>query len=206
MRLLAMGGRLTVLGLLSSLVSCLPAQTNRGLERELQTARAEAALEQRRVYELEARLARLEVRTQPAPAAVTPSAGGGDPTLQRQLDMLIALNQELLREARANREQTSVAAASTAAAAVIPALTPAVMPQQMPNGVGPECNTGLTTEQKILELVLTLKGERSPWRVDGLSYEESQALRVLLREERPLDLENPWQRSERPLDLQNPWQ
>jgi hypothetical protein len=31
-------------------------------------------------------------------------------------------------------------------------------------------------------------------------------LRVLLREERPLDLENPWQRSERPLDVQNPWQ
>jgi len=45
----------------------------------------------------------------------------------------------------------------------------------------------------VLELVLQLRGERSPWRVDGLSYEESQALRLLLRAERELDHENPWQ-------------
>ena len=199
MRFLDLGGRLAVLGLAGLLVACMPAQPNRGLEQELRTARAEAALEQRRVYELETRLAHLEVRAQQAPAAPAPGAGRGDPAIQRQLDVLIALNQELLREAQANREPASVSPASVSPASAAPASI-------VPAAVAPECNTGLTTEQKILELVLALKGERSPWRVDGLSYEESQAMRILLRSERPLDHENPWQRSERPLDLRNPWQ
>ncbi|HEY6725272.1 MAG TPA: hypothetical protein VI197_14655 [Polyangiaceae bacterium] len=191
--------RVALLGLPGLLVACMPAQPNRGLEQELQAARSEAALEQRRVHELEARLAHLEIRALQTPAAA--SAGTGDPTIQRQLNLLIALNQELLREAQANRERVPVAPAALAPVALTPAtltpaaLTPATPPQRTvpASGVSPECNAGLTTEQKILELVLALKGERSPWRADGLSYEESQALRVLLRADRPLDRDNPWQ-------------
>ena len=190
MRFVELGGRLAVLGLPGVLVACMPAQPNRGLEQELHAARAEAAVEQRRVYELEARLARLEYRTE-QPRATVATATGGDPAVKRQLDALIALNQELLREARANREQAALAPGALAPAAL--AAPVAVQQTPTPSALGPECNTGLSTEQKILQLVLELKGHRSPWRVDGLTYEESQALRLLLRTERPLDRENPWQ-------------
>lgn len=196
MRFVDLDGWAAVLSLQGVLVACMPAQSNRGLERELQAARAEAAVEQRRVYELEARLARLEYHAEQPPATPVANPAGGDPTVQRQLDALIALNQELLREVQANRERTALAAPAVAPPAPVPAvLTPPAAAQQSQTAstIGPECNTGLTTEQKILQLVLELKGNRSPWRVDGLTYEESQALRVLLRGERPLDHENPWQ-------------
>lgn len=196
MRFVDLDGWAAVLSLQGVLVACMPAQSNRGLERELQAARAEAAVEQRRVYELEARLARLEYHAEQPPATPVANPAGGDPTVQRQLDALIALNQELLREVQANRERTALAAPAVAPPAPVPAvLTPPAAAQQSQTAstLGPECNTGLTTEQKILQLVLELKGNRSPWRVDGLTYEESQALRVLLRGERPLDHENPWQ-------------
>jgi hypothetical protein len=184
MRLLRGGGQLAMLGLgLPGLfVACMPAQPNRGLEHELRTARAEAAFEQRRVHDLEARLARLEQRAELPPVSPAPSAAAGEAMVTRQLDALITLNQELLREAQTNRQSTVVA---------LPNVAPAEA--ATPSTLAPECDTGLTAEQKILQLVLELKGERSPWRVDGLSYEESQALRVLLRSERQLDRDNPWQ-------------
>jgi len=171
-------------------VACIPAAPDRGLERELRVAREEAALEQRRVYELENRLVRLEESSKGE--ASTSQAAAGDATLQRQLDVLIALNQQLLMQTQANREQRALPAPAAAPPPPAPAPTPppAATPAQSKL---PECNAGLTTEQKILQLVLSLKNERSPWRVDGLSYEESQALRVLLREERALDRDNPWQ-------------
>jgi len=163
------------------LVACLPSTGDRGLQQELAISQREAALERQRVHELEARLTLLEERSEAqAPVAPPPS----DPMLKQQLDVLIAMNQQLLDETRASQRPATV------------------VPTQMPQvqtvaprtaAIGPECNAGLTTEQKVLELVLQLRGERSPWRVDGLSYEESQALRVLLRAERELDHENPWQ-------------
>ena len=170
-------------------VACMPAAPDRGLERELRVARAEAALEQRRVYELENRLIRLEESSKAEASAS--QAAAGDAALQRQLDVLIALNQQLLVETQAHREQRSLPAPA-APPAPAPAPTPPP-PATLNQSKLPECDAGLTTEQKILQLVLSLKNERSPWRVDGLSYEESQALRVLLREERALDRDNPWQ-------------
>jgi len=169
------------------LVACMPAAPDRGLERELRVAREEAALEQRRVYELENRLIRLEESSKAEASAS--KAAAGDATLQRQLDVLIALNQQMLVASQANREQRPLPAP---AAPPTPTPAPAILTPTQSSAL-PECNAGLTTEQKILQLVLSLKNERSPWRVDGLSYEESQALRVLLREERALDRDNPWQ-------------
>lgn len=174
-------------------VACIPAAPDRGLERELRVAREEAALEQRRVYELENRLIRLEESSK---AEVSASqAAASDAAQRRQLDVLIALNQQLLLETQANREQRSLPppAATPPAPAPAPAPAPTHPATTQAQSKLPECNAGLTTEQKILQLVLSLKNERSPWRVDGLSYEESQALRVLLREERALDRDNPWQ-------------
>ena len=178
---------MAALGLLVPLVGCMPAAPDRGLERELATARAQAAFEQTRVRELENRLTRLEANSQAAP---NPAAN--DSTTEQQLNLLIALNQQLLLETQANREQR----AQPAPAPAPPPPSTAIPTQSTLRSTpleAPECNAGLTTEEKILQLVLSLKGERSPWRVDGLSYEESQALRVLLREERALDRDNPWQ-------------
>lgn len=164
------------------LVACLPGTGDRGLQQELAISQHEASLERQRVHELEARLTLLEERSEaeaqvPPPSTPLPS----DPMLKRQLDVLIALNQEMLDQTRASQR----------AVAVVPT-QPAPIEAPRTSAIGPECNAGLTTEQKVLELVLQLRGERSPWRVDGLSYEESQALRVLLRAERELDHENPW--------------
>lgn len=151
MRFVDLDGWAAVLSLQGVLVACMPAQSNRGLERELQAARAEAAVEQRRVYELEARLARLEYHAEQPPATPVANPAGGDPTVQRQLDALIALNQELLREVQANRERTALAAPAVAPPAPVPAvLTPPAAAQQSQTAstLGPECNTGLTTEQR----------------------------------------------------------
>jgi hypothetical protein len=171
------------------LVACLPNTGERGLQQELAAAQREASLERERVQALEARLTRIEERASiPLTSAATPS----DPELKRQLAALIALNQQMLHETRANQRPAAVVPTAALQSEVVQNEAP-------PSGtlgqgaLGPECNTGLTTEQKVLELVLQLRGERSPWRVDGLSYEESQALRLLLRAERELDEKNPWQ-------------
>jgi hypothetical protein len=181
---LAGGGYLPLLlGACASLLlgACLPSTGDRGLQQELAAAQREASLERERVHALEARLTRLEARSEDQ-TRVQNAALPSEPGLEQRLDVLIALNQQLLHETRASQQP----------AAVVPT---AVARSEAPrtSTVGPECNTGLTTEQKVLELVLQLRGERSPWRVDGLSYEESQALRLLLRAERELDEKNPWQ-------------
>lgn len=160
------------------------AQTTAELERALERSRQQAGQERNRVLALEARLLRLEYEAAlEKPEALdtqrSPSTSI-DQRLVERLDMLIALNQSLL--------QRSLAEQSPAAHAIEPAAAPAPAEH-----LTPECEAGLSTEQKIRQLVLQLRGQRSPWRVDGLSYEESEALRFLLREERQLDRHNPWQ-------------
>ena len=161
------------------------AQTTAELERALERSRQQAEQERNRVLALEARLLRLEYEaalekpealdTQRSPSTST------DQRLVERLDTLIALNQSLLQRSLA-----------PAAHAVEPAAAPAPVPAPAEH-LTPECGAGLSTEQKIRQLVLQLRGQRSPWRVDGLSYEEGEALRFLLREERQLDRHNPWQ-------------
>ena len=150
----------------------------RGLAEELRATRQQAELERQRVLELESRLAWLEQNTHTLNQQL--DAPRSERLLLERLDTLIALNQRLLSE-RALR----------------PAVDPARAEREQPSSLdmpdSPECNVGLNTEEKIRQLVMRLRGERSPWRVDGLSYEESEALRFLLRRERQLDAKNPWQ-------------
>ncbi len=178
-------GSLSLLPVLLLGCGCtLHTQDNRGLSEELHSARAEAQVERERVLALELRLAqleqqasRLEERTEkPAPA---PRAR--DTRLLDRLDALIALNQSLVQELRPR----STPRAASESATPTPVLTATER--------GSECVPGLTKEERIRLLVRELRGERSPWLEDGLSYEESQALRLLIRRERELDPHNPWQ-------------
>lgn len=171
--------------LVLTLTACMPgARSERGLQRELAQARYQAETEHARVQQLEERLARVEQAQATQRAPIDP-AERKQSRVSAQLEQLILMNQNLLLEVQAQRVQETL---------VTPTPVMSSAPGVRPSGnVPPECNTGLSTEQKILELVLELRGQRSPWRVDGLSYEESQALRFLLRRERELDARNPWQ-------------
>src|SRR5688572_13393785 len=89
------GGGLSpwLLGACASMLfgGCLPSTGDRGLQQELAASQREASLERERVHALEARLARLEARSEdqariPSQSAPAPS----DPALKRQLDVLIA--------------------------------------------------------------------------------------------------------------------
>lgn len=183
------GDKVCVGVLLLTLTSCMPrARSEYGLQRELAAARHETQSERLRVQQLEERLARLE-RAQ-ATRADSPTSPASNPEQARvsaQLEQLILMNQNLLLEVQAQRLQRPGPGPESTPSKL--ALSTGSHPAKVP----PECNTGLSTEQKILELVLELRGQRSPWRVDGLSYEESQALKFLLRPERELDARNPWQ-------------
>lgn len=153
---------------------------DRGLADELRATKQQAELERTRVLELEARLAWLEQKTREFDQHA--AATRDQRMLLDKLDMLIALNQRLLSEH---------ATLLTSPPAQI--IQSSEQPSSLASAAAPECNVGLSTEEKIRQLVLRLRGERSPWRVDGLSYEESEALRFLLRRERQLDAKNPWQ-------------
>lgn len=133
------------------------------LSEELGRARADAAWQQARAAELEARMSRLEQRA--GMALVDRRAE--DRELVNRLDRLMAMNERLLAE----RNPAPVPAAE-------PTLSPT--PSPIPN-----------PEQELRALVERLRGHPgSPH--GGLTREQEGALRVLMRPERTLDTENPW--------------
>ena len=144
------------------------------LSEELGRARADAAWQQSRAAALEARLARLEQRVDTA-APRAPSVD--DRELLNRLDRLITENNRLLAERVAPPVPSASAVSSTTApppASALPAR--AGMP---------------TPEAQLRALVEQLRGRPGSLH-GGLTREQEDALRVLMRPERKLDAENPW--------------
>jgi len=144
------------------------------LSEELGRARADAAWQQARAAALEARLARLEQRVDTA-APRAPSVD--DRELLNRLDRLIAENNRLLAERAAPPIPSASAASSTTAPPPASAL---------PARAGTP-----TPEAQLRALVEQLRGRPGSLH-GGLTREQEDALRVLMRPERKLDAENPW--------------
>jgi hypothetical protein len=154
------------------------AEQNR-LERELTEARDDAASQRARVNELEQRLAVIERDV----AANKRTQTARDTPVLAKLDRLIRVNEQLLQRVPA---PAPVVNAST------PVESPLISTQPATNS-DPSCGEGLSPAEQIERLVRRLHGgSGSSWR-GGLSLEQSQALRVLLRRERELDARSPWQ-------------
>lgn len=146
---------------------------------ELAHARDEAAAQRARVSELEARLALLEKEV----AAGKRTQAARDAPVLAKLDRLIRVNEQLL--------QRTPALAPVANAS--PPVEPVLSSTELAVDPGDSCGAGLSPAEQIERLVRRLHGgQSSSWR-GGLSVEQSQALRVLLRRERQLDVSNPWQ-------------
>jgi hypothetical protein len=190
-----MGRLAVVVWVLLALWGCSPqVQPDRELHEALKSARQQAQLERERVLALELRLARLEEQS----AALARKAGhpelvsradvqerstGETERLLDKLDLLIGLNRDLARRVEA----------APAMAASIPERRVQGEELVLTDAEGASGGEdALATEEQIRMLVRQLRQGRSPWRADGLSYEESQALRLLLRRDRPLDTRNPW--------------
>ena len=138
------------------------------LSDELARARADAVVQQARATELEARLSRLE--QQNAAARST-----DEHKLLSRVDRLLDMNERLL----AAREAQTPADAHAAPPAPAP-----------PNGSAPADAQAANEEQQLRALVERMRGRPGSLR-GGLTLEQENALRVLLRSERKLDSENP---------------
>jgi hypothetical protein len=121
-----------------------------------------------RIAALEARLARMD-QVNGAPPA---SADATDQRLLERMDRLIDLNQRVLL-AEHFRQPIDPALADGAA--------------QGTNG----CGDSADPREELRRLVERMYGGSSGFR-GGLSVEQSEALKVLLRPERSLDAHNPW--------------
>jgi hypothetical protein len=142
---------------------------------DLAAERARAARAERQVTALEARLARLETQ-----AAQKPQPLQTDPKTSDKLDRLIAAQERMVQ----NLERLQ-------APAVIPVPVPAPAPHGSPAaapGSGRTSNAALS--DYIQDLIERSESDAPPWR-GGLSREKREALRVLLKPERTLDLGNP---------------
>ena len=145
-----------------------------GLSAELARARTVAAAQQAHAAELEARLTRLEQQS-----ASGRSAEEGK--LSTQIDRLLDVNERLLL------------ARNTPAP--IDAQPPAAAAPRAPLPTSPKNSAALDTaqaneEQQLRALVERMRGRAGSLR-GGLTVEQENALRVLLRSERKLDSENP---------------
>jgi hypothetical protein len=149
------------------------------LSEELGHARADAAWEKAHAAELESRIARLEQRS-----AVTLSVQRTeDRELWSRLDRMISLNERLLAERAAPRPSAG-SAVPPQAGAMVPTASSAV-------STASRATPTLSQEQELRSLVERMRGRPgSPH--GGLTREQEDALRVLLRPERTLDSENPW--------------
>jgi hypothetical protein len=127
------------------------------------------------VARLEARLAELE-RAQ-ARRDRTEMANEQHEVIAR-LDRLIALNEQVLE-----REQSL-------SRALVPGVSKGSAEEREPI-TRTSLMSGLSFKEKLKALMLELRDDPSPWR-GGLSPEQNQALRLLLRPERPLDSTNRW--------------
>jgi hypothetical protein len=156
-------------GLELSVSACVgqPDQGGR-LSEELSRARANAAWQGARVAELESRLSQLERRLGSPPAEPR--------LLQNRLDRLIAQNERLLTERPA----------ACPAASASPST-----PNTWSASPSPTANTPSTLEEQLRPLVERLRGPHDRFK-GPLTHEQNEALRILLKPERRLDLKNPW--------------
>jgi len=154
-------------------------------EAQAQSARADATRDRERLIEIEARLVEMERHwARERGCAATPDAEAGDVARAHDLPSQDPLRSEgdFLAEAR-------VAAPKPAGGATTQPATAA-------------------SERERLEQLLEGLREYASDPRNGLSLERREALRVLLRRDRQLDLMNPWAdhvRRGRPLDLMDPW-
>jgi hypothetical protein len=138
---------------------------------ELVAERARAGRAEQQVAALEARLARLETQAaqKPPPA---------DPKTSDKLDRLIAAQERMVQ----NLERLQ-------APTVVP--VPAPSPHGSPAAtLPPSRSSNSALSDYILDLIQRSESDAPPWR-GGLSREKREALRVLLKPERTLDLGNP---------------
>jgi hypothetical protein len=150
------------------------------LAAELVQARDEAAAERARVTELETRLLVIEKDL----ATSKRAQANHDAPVLAKLDRLIRVNEKLL-------QRTPEPAPAVIATASVP-LQSTMSSSESP-ATDDSCAEGLAPAEQIERLVRRLHGGHSAsWR-GGLSLEQSQALRVLLRRERELDANSPWQ-------------
>jgi hypothetical protein len=171
------------------------------LSEELGRARANAEWQQARAAEFEARMSRLEQRVAASVSARQPD----DRELLHRLDRLIAMNERLVAErSAAALPGSGVAsngpppAAAVPASSVVPNGTPAA--RALPptattitsDGASSPSASSPSEEQQLRALVERLRGRPGSLH-GGLSREQEEALRVLTRPERQLDVANPWQ-------------
>jgi hypothetical protein len=142
---------------------------------DLAAERARAARAEQQVTALEARLARLETQ-----AAQKPQNLQTDPKTSDKLDRLIAAQERMVQ----NLERLQ-------APAVIPVPVPAPAPHGSPAAATRSTRTSnAALSDYIQDLIERSESDAPPWR-GGLSREKREALRVLLKPERTLDLGNP---------------
>jgi hypothetical protein len=146
----------------------------RAAESQAESARTEAAREHAQLIELEARLIEMEHRlaTQARVCNAPPDAELVQPAVLREQPKAKPLRSE---------GDFLVEAHTVAPGAGIPAGTVAAAGPATP-----------TSERERVEQLLNGLREYGTDTRSGLSVERREALRVLLRRERPLDLMNPW--------------
>lgn len=186
------GSTLKIVLLVGGLSGC-GAGASRGdvaaAELEARSAQADAQRERARLIEIEARLIELErylVRQERA-CEDAPDTQLGDSSHPPRTDPLRSEG-DFLAEARV----------------VAPA---AGAPVAKRGGAAPPRSTSISEREHMEQLLEGLREYAFDPR-SGLSRERREALRVLLRHDRQLDLMNPWAdqtRRGRPLDLMNPW-
>ena len=145
---------------------------------ELAQARDDAAAQRSQVTALEARLAVLE-----RDAASKRARSVQDAPVLAKLDHLISVNEKLVERVSAPSHETPVNQSSAPVTSSSPA-------QASDDNA---CADGLTPEEQLERLVRRMHGHAGSGFRGGLSLEQSQALRVLLRRERELDERSPWQ-------------
>jgi hypothetical protein len=174
------GSTLSLVLLIGSLAGCgatgSRADAN-SAEVQAQALRAEQAREHARVVELEARLGEAERRlaSQARAGKPTADAWATDVTSsgERQKPEPLRSQGDFLTEARV---------------AVAPGAPPSACGAV---GQTPPAASALTERERLQQLLDSLRDYVADPR-SGLSLERREALRVLLRRERPLDLINPW--------------
>ena len=183
---------------------------------EARAARAEAMRARARVIELEARLGELERRqarpvraceAAPEPSAATVSSSTAQPSaapLRSEGDFLAEARVVAPTPAAPATAAPATAAptpAAPATAAPIPAARPSTRAVAATPAAAPATAVALaaapepatpSTEQERLEQLLESLREYAFDPQSGLSRERREALRVLLRRDRKLDLTNPW--------------
>lgn len=171
-----LGATALALGWLAS--GCVAGHTSDPLlKAELAEAQQRNALERQRVMALEARIADLERESASRMQRERSEARAFENRqVLQKLNELLEVNQRLLREAERARKRDEA---------------PAVAKQEPEEPAPTDLPAAQSREEQLRQIVFEMHGEPGRWR-DGLSLEQSEALRVLLKSERPLDLKNPW--------------